>query len=243
MKVLKKRKKHKRGYPVAILLGIEETYSVLWKIFSRIVKPEKTLYLDGSRSNTKALYNFHESTINALRPTLKEGTRSIIIVSPQKTNFSIEFTEHIRQHHKWLIQGPNKAEFAEIIGSATNRSHVYKLTRSPIFQQIINLTTAEETENLIEILEKRLNTSKNENRIVFSLEEIETLIINKHKPGRIKPEYLLLTDKYLSESKEKNRLHRVMQIAANRKVKIRVVNVESPAGTRLSQLGGIVGIG
>jgi len=242
VKVLKKRKKHKRGYPIAILVGIEETHSVIWKIFSRIVKPIKTLYLEGTRSNPKALYNFHELTINTLRPPLKEGTRSIILVSPQKTTFSIEFAEHIRHHHKWLIQGPNKAEFAEITGSATKLSHVYKLTRSPIFQQIINLITAEETENLIELLEKLLNTSENENCIIFSLEEIETQIINKNKPDRI-PEYLLITDKYLSESKEKSRLHRLMQIAANRKIKIRVVNAESPAGTRLSQLGGIVGMG
>lgn len=243
MKVLKKRKKQRRGYPVAILVGIEETHSVLWKIFSRIVKPEKTLELDGYRNNPKALYNFHESIIDALRPSLKEGTRSVILVSPPKTTFVTEFAVHVRRHHKWLIQGQNKAVFSEMTGSASKISHVAKLTKSPIFQQIIDLTGAEETENLITILEKRLNSSEEKKRVLFSIDEVEILIINKQKTSRIKPEYLLLTDKYLQESQEKNRLHRLMQVAKNRKVKTRVVSVESSAGIRLSQLGGIVAIG
>jgi hypothetical protein len=57
---LKPKKGYKRGYPVAILAGLEETHAVLWKVFSKVVKPEKTLDIDGTRSNPKALYNFHE---------------------------------------------------------------------------------------------------------------------------------------------------------------------------------------
>ncbi len=221
-------------------MGIEETFSVLWKVFSRVVKPEKTITLEGSRSNSKDLYNFHESIVNALRPTLKEGVRSIILVSPAKTTFIVEFAEHVTQHHKWLVQGSNKAVFSQMTGSASNLSQVAKLAKSSIFRKIINLTAEAETENLIEVLEKRLNSSEERSRVLFSLEEVETVVLSKHKPGRLKPEYLLLTDKYLSESLEKNRLLRLMQIAANRKVKTRVVNDESPAGIRLSQLGGIV---
>ncbi len=66
------------------------------------------------------------------------------------------------------------------------------------------------------------------------------MILNQQNTTRPKPEYLLVTDKYLSDNREKNRLHRLMQIAKNRKVKTRIVNVESPAGLRLTQLGGIV---
>jgi stalled ribosome rescue protein Dom34 len=240
VKVLKQRKRYRRGYPNAILAGMEETYSVLWKIFSRVVKPEKTIGLEGSRSNSKDLFNFHESIVNALRPTLKEGVRSVILVSPAKTTFAAEFSKHVRQHHKWLVQGPNKAVFSQMTGLASNLSQVAKLTNSSIFRQIINLTAAEETESLIEVLEKRLNSSEEKSRVLFSLEEVETMVLRKHKPGRFKPEYLLLTDKYLSDSREKNRLLRLMQIAANRKVKTRVVKAESSAGVRLLQLGGIV---
>jgi stalled ribosome rescue protein Dom34 len=76
--------------------------------------------------------------------------------------------------------------------------------------------------------------------VFFSLEEAENLILKRYKPGRPKPEYLLLTDKYLADTHQKNRLHRLMQIAANKQVKTRIVNAESPAGLRLTQLGGIV---
>jgi len=237
---LKPKKAYKRGYPVAFLAGLEETHAVLWKVFSKVVKPEKTLTIVGTRNNPKALYNFHESIINALRPTLKEGVRSIILASPAKTNYAQEFTDHVRQHHTWLIQGPNKAAFSEITGPANTPTQVAALTRTQAFRQLICETTAEETENLIEILEKRLSTSEKNDLVLFSLEEAEALILNQQNTSRPKPEYLLLTDKYLSDNREKNRLHRLMQIAANRKVKTRVVNAESPAGVRLTQIGGIV---
>jgi stalled ribosome rescue protein Dom34 len=238
--VLKPKKRYKRGYPVAILLGLEEDTAVLWKVFSNVVKPENTLHINVTRNNPKALYNFHESIINALRPTLKEGVRSIILASPARTNHNQEFINHVCEHHKWLTQGPNKAAFSKITGSASTPSQVAALTRTPMFHQIICETTAEETENLIEILEKRLNASDKNNFVLFSLEEAENLIFNQQKPARPKPEYLLLTDRYLADNREKNRLHRLIQIATNRNIKTRIINAESPAGLRLTQLGGFI---
>jgi stalled ribosome rescue protein Dom34 len=237
---LKPKKRYKRGYPVAILLGLEEDTAFLWKVFSNVVKHEKTLQINGTRNNPKALYNFHESIINALRPTLTEGVRSIIVASPPRTSHNQEFINHICEHHKWLTQSPNKAAFSKTTGSARTPSQVTALTRSPLFRQIICETTAEETENLIGILENRLNASDNNNLVLFSLEEAENLILKRQKPSRPKPEYLMLTDRYLGENRQKNRLHRLMQIASNRNVKTRIVNAESPAGVRLTQLGGFI---
>jgi len=238
--VLKTKKGYKRGYPVAILAGLEEDHAILWKVFSNVVKHEKTLPLIGTRNDSKALYNFNELIINALRPTLKEGIKSIILASPSRTNYTQEFITHIRGHHAWLAQGSNKAVFSEITGSAGTQSQVAELARTPTFRRLICETTAEETENLIEILEKRLNVSSKNNLVLFSLEEAEYLILGPQKTGRPKPEYLLLTDNYLSNSREKNRLHRLMQIATNRKVKTRIVDAKSTAGQRLAQLGGLV---
>jgi stalled ribosome rescue protein Dom34 len=76
--------------------------------------------------------------------------------------------------------------------------------------------------------------------VLFSLEEAENLILKRQKPSRPKPEYLMLTDRYLADTREKNRLNRLMQIAKNKHVKTRVISAESPAGKRLTQLGGIV---
>jgi stalled ribosome rescue protein Dom34 len=234
------KKRYKRGYPVAILAGIEEDTASLWKIFSNVAKPEKTIHLNGSRTNPKDIYNFHETVINALRPTLKEGVKSIILASPARTSHHQELINHIQQHHKWLTQGPNKASFSTITGSATTPAQVAALTRTPMFRQLINETTQQETENLIEIMEKRINTTSNNNLVLFSLEEAENLILKRQKPNEPKPEYLMLTNKYLAETRQKNRLHRLMQIAANKKVKTRIINAETPAGKRLTQLGGFI---
>jgi stalled ribosome rescue protein Dom34 len=89
-------------------------------------------------------------------------------------------------------------------------------------------------------LEKRLSASGKNNLVAFSLEEAESLILKRQKPGRSKPEYLLLTDSYLVGNREKNRLHRLMQIAQNKNVKTRIIKAKSPAGERLTQLGGLV---
>jgi len=237
---LKTKKGYKRGYPVAILIGIEEDKAVLWKVFSKVVKPENAFPINGTRTNPKTLYNFHEAIINALRPTLKEGVRTVILASPARTNHNQEFINHVHEHHTWLTQGPNKAAFSKITGAASTPSQVAALTRTPAFRQLICETTAEETENLIEILEKRLNASDKNNPVLFSLEEAENLILKRQKPGRPKPEYLMLTDRYLADNREKNRLHRLMQIAKNKNVKTRIIHAESPAGQRLTQLGGIV---
>ncbi|MGD0644805.1 MAG: hypothetical protein ABSA75_07860 [Candidatus Bathyarchaeia archaeon] len=233
-----KPKAYKRGYPVAILAGIENDHTALWQVFSQVAKLQQTITLTANRKDSKAVYNFHESIVNALRPTLKEGVKSIIIVSPAKTNYAQEFLSHIKAHHSWLFQGSNKATFSQITGSASTSSQVATLTKTAVFKQLIQETASEETENLLEILEKRLN--KADNLVFFSLEEAETIILSKQATGKPKPEYLLLTDKYLSGSRQKNRIHRLMQIAKNKTIKTRIINAESTAGTRLTQLGGLV---
>ena len=231
-------KAYRRGYPVAILAGIENDNAALWQVFSQVAKHQQTIPLNGNRSDSKAVYNFHESIVNALRPTLKEGVRSIIIASSAKTNYAQEFQNHIKAHHSWLIQGENRATFSTITGSASTPPQVAALTKTSLFKQLIQETASEETENLLEILEKRLNTA--DNLVLFSLEEAENLILGKQAAGKPKPEYLLLTDNYLSNSRQKNRVHRLLQISKNRSVKTRVINAESTAGIRLTQLGGLV---
>lgn len=235
-----KTKGYKRGYPVATLIGLEEDKATLWKVFSKVAKPQSTIHVNGTRNNPKALYNFHESIVNALRATLKEGVRTVVLASPARTTYNREFINHVHRHHTWLTQGPNEAAFSTITGSTSTPAQVYTLARTPEFHKLIYETAVEETENLIEILEKRLSDSDSNNFVLFSLEEAENLILKRQKHGIPKPEYLLLTDRYLAGYREKNRLNRLMQIAENREVKTRVINVESPAGKRLTQLGGIV---
>jgi stalled ribosome rescue protein Dom34 len=233
-----KPKNYKRGYPVAVLVGIEQDHAALWHIFSQVAKQQQTIPLNGDRKDQKAIYNFHETIINALRPVLKEGVRSIIVASPPRTSYAPEFLFHVKSHHAWLLQGTNKASISQITGSASSPSQVAALTKTSTFKELIQENAAEETENLLEILEKRLN--KTDNLVLFSLQEAETLILNPQLPGKPQPEYLMLTDDYLAATRQKNRVNRLMMIAAKNSVKTRVIDAESNAGKRLKQLGGIV---
>ncbi len=233
-----KPKSYRRGYSVAILIGVEQNHAALWQIYSQVAKHQQTIQLDGDRRDQKALYNFHETIINALRPTLKEGVRSIIIASAPRTSYAQDLQNHITAHHTWLLQSTNKASISIIVGSASTPTQVSVLTQKDIFKQLIQENAQQETENLLEILEKKLNSP--DNLVLFSLQEAESLILNPQLPGKPQPEYLLLTDEYLAGSKQKYRVHRLMQIAQNKQVKARVIDAESSAGARLTQLGGIV---
>jgi stalled ribosome rescue protein Dom34 len=219
-------------------VGIESDHAAIWQVFSQVAKQQQIISLGGNRNDAKALYSFHEAIVNALRPTLKEGVRSFIVASPSKTSYAQEFVSHIKAHHSWLIQGTNKAAISTITGSASSPQQVAVLTKTGTFKESISETTAQETENLLEILEKRLNAS--DNMVLFSLQEAENFIFNPQGEGKPKPEYLMLTDEYLAKNRQKYRVQRLMQVAANSGVKTRVINAESTAGSRLTQLGGIV---
>jgi len=233
-----KQKNYRRGYPVAILIGTEQDHASLWQVFSQVAKHQQTIHLNGDRKDKKTLYNYHETIINALRPTIKEGVRSIIVSAPSRTSYAQDLLTHISAHHSWLLQGQNKASFAQIIGSADTPPQVSELTKTAVFEQKIQENAEEETENLLEIIEKRLNTS--DNLVLFSLEEAEKTIFEKQTVGKPQPDYILMTDNYLSNSQQKKRLNRLIQIAQNKKIKVRVINAESNAGLRLTQLGGLI---
>jgi stalled ribosome rescue protein Dom34 len=232
------QKRFRRGYPVAVLLGVEHNQAAIWKIFSNVAKPEKTITLIGERKDQKALYKFHEDIINALRPSIKEGVKSVIVASPSKTSYSQEFLAHAKGHHSWLFLGESKVSFSQITGSAATPPQVAALTRTAQFKELIQQTTTEETENIQGILEKRLSTA--DKYVLYSLVEAEDAVFGTQAVGKPTPEYLFLTDSYLAGTRQKNRLHRLMQVAQNKQIKTRIVSVESSAGARINQLGGIV---
>lgn len=237
-----KRHGYKRGYPVAVLVGLEESSAVLWQVFSNVVKPYASVKLEGRRKDEGALYSFHESIVNVIRPVLNEGVRSIVIAAPAKTSFASQFLEHVRRHHAYLVQGngPHATSFRELTGSACQIHEVANLVKTETFHELIGQSTSEEADCLVETLEKRLNAVDDGAVAVFSLEEAEDLIYSQWKRGSLRPDYLMLTDRYLADSKDKNRIHRLLQISKNKNVKTRIVSAETSAGKRLSQLGGLV---
>lgn len=75
-------KSYRRGYSVAVLIGLEQDHAAVWQIFSNVAKQQQTVPLNGGRSDSKAVYSFHEAIVNAIRSTLKEGVKSIIVAAP-----------------------------------------------------------------------------------------------------------------------------------------------------------------
>lgn len=237
---MKRKRGYKRGYPVALLLGFEEKSALLWQVFSHVARLHFVLKLNGKRTDEKALYNFHESIFDALRPILEEGVRSIVVMAPMKTTYATDFLNHVHKHHTYLTQpkNPNRVTLAELIGSADRSFKVAELVKTKEFHRIIAETTTEEADNIVKALEKHLSDG---NAIVlFSLEEIEGMIYDQQRHGGLRTKYLMLTDKYLSDHREKNRINRLMQVSRNNQVKTRIVKSETPAGKRISQFGGIV---
>ena len=213
---------------------------MLWRIFSNVVKPLVTVRLGGVRSDEKALYSFHEAIVDALRSVLKEGVRSIVVAAPLKTDFIDVFLDHVRKHDAWLVQwkGPNSATFGVLIGSAGKPHEVAELVKMKAFRDLIGKTTAADADRVMDTLEKWLN--EDDARILYSLKEVEDTICGQCTNGKVKPEYLMLTDEYLQKSRERNRVNRLLQISNNKNVKTVIVVADTPAGKRLMQLGGLV---
>ena len=238
----KRKQRYRRGYPVAVLVGFEADHAMLWRVFSRVVKPSIRLELDGRRADEKVLYNFHESVVDALKPVLKEGVKSVVVAAPARTAYTTDFMEHVRKHHRYLIQSKNanSANFAELVGSADSRANVAELVKTTQFTRIVAETTSEEADSIVNILEKHLYRSGDSAVVLYSLKEIEDTIYDRNRKDEFVNAHLLLTDQYLAGSRNKNRIHRLLQIAQNKKVKTRVVDAETAAGSRISQFGGII---
>ena len=223
-------------------MGFEENRAVLWQVFSNAVKPHLTVELGGRRTDKKTLYNFHESMIDALRPVLEEGVRSVIVTAPVKTTYAADFMDHVQRHHSYLLRSKrqNRASFAELVGIAGQSHNVAELVKTEEFRKLIAETTSGEADHIVDALDERILGINSNSVVLYPLREIEAMIYGPKGQHKLRMSHLVLTDKYLAFSKEKDRVHRLLQISKNRKVKTRVINAETSAGKRISQFGGIV---
>lgn len=238
----KRKRGYRRGYPVALLVGFEEHHAVLWQVYSNVAKQLLTLEIGGRRTDQKAMYNFYEAVIDALRPVLGEGVRSVIVTAPVKTTYAADFMSHVRIHHAYLLQSKrqNRAAFTELAGSADQPHNVTELVKTKRFRRLIAETTSGEADHIVDALNERLFGVDSDSIVLYTLREIEDVIYGSKGQTNLRSGYLMLTDEYLAVSKEKDRIHRLLQISKNKKVKTRIVKTETPAGQRISQFGGVV---
>ncbi len=231
----RRRRGYRRGYPVAVLIEFDRSRAVLWRVFSQVVKPHSTI--EAPRGGKKAHYNYHEAVVNALRPILKEGVGSVVVVAPARTNYVKVFLDHVSKHQPWMTRGAGSATFTGIVGSATTQEEVSALVRTGEVQRAIGTSAEGEADRIKGLLESRL-ARDDASPILYSLYEIEELIFDQRVKGRPEPEHLILTDRFLAA--HRRRAQRLMEASRSRGVKAYVVGVKTAAGQRVEQLGGMV---
>jgi stalled ribosome rescue protein Dom34 len=126
-----------------------------------------------------------------------------------------------------------------LVGSAGEVHEVADLVRTKAFQDLISKTTSADADRNVGTLEKWLGNEEGE-IVLYSLKEVEDLVYGGWANGKVKPEHLMLTNRYMSNVKVRNRVNRLLQIANNNNVKTVIVDADTPAGNRLTQLGGLV---
>ena len=244
-----KGNRQKRGYPLAILIGLEDMKAVFWKVFSEVVKPDITIKRGRKRVNQdpKQLYSFHELIVDALRPIVRAGNKSFVLINPPKTKHGQELMEHIKKHHDWLIKdGRDSISFGIIEGSAENIGRVSYLVQQDEFKEVLGVTTNDESEKIMNTFESRILSIKDKSEVFYTLKEIEGFIgvSKKKKSAKIQPvikvEYIILTDRFLDEHQQKQRIHRLLQIASNKSIKTKIIDAESDAGIRVDKFGGLI---
>ena len=223
------RRRRKRGYPLAVLIGLEDTKSHIWDIYSKSIKPDTV-----NKKETNQ-YNYYEAIIDNLRPKIKQGVKTILVASSNEDNYE-EFYQHIKKHQHWLIGGYelNQVTLEYVEGDAADRDAVVELIEESGLQDTIREASREDIKRVMGVLEKRLGTPKGIDTLLFTLSEVEDAVYGED----LQPEYILLTNDY--QRRHRRRSHRLLQIAQNKGIKSMIVETNTPMGKRLTQFGGLI---
>jgi stalled ribosome rescue protein Dom34 len=242
-------KKKPKGFPVAIAVSLTENRANLWILHSRKVTPGGTLKNAHRRSNLPELYKFHEGIVDLLRPHIKEGTRTVIMICPPKSVYFAEFMGHLTKHHGWLVRpnSPNVTSFSEFAGTAADLETMRELVNTEAFQLLLNEAYDTEGETLVELLEKRFKAPGMEEQFFYTLDQIEQLLVDgKTEAGYnvvgtdSTAEYLLFAENFYQRQKSHARVQRCIQLAKNQGFRVKILKEESEAGQKVASFGGVV---
>jgi hypothetical protein len=222
--------KRRRGYPVAVLIGLGNDGAYLWDVYSESVKPGGTLTSAGSD------YSLYEAVVDQLRPRVREGVKTIVVASEDRHLYQ-SFLVHVERHHAWLTRGweMNTVTFTYLQGRAETAKEVRATAASSGFNLILRDASEGGLDAVMGVLEKRLNTPEGIDSLLLSLDDVEAGVY-----GEDPPEFILLTEGYAR--RHRSRVQRLTQVAGNRGIKTRTVPTDSLHAPRLEQLGGIVGM-
>ena len=221
------RRGRRRGYPVAVLIGLEGLKAHFWNVFSQSVR--KGQVLQGENE-----YNFYESIVDQLRPGFKQGLKTILVATPNEKEYK-RFMEHIRKHQGWMLKGYslNIVTFEYLAEEATELLAVQELVRKGDFRSKLAEVSSGDISQVMNHLEKLLNDPKGIETLLFTLREVENAVY-----GDTPVEYILITE--AMNRRFGRRTNRLLQIAQNKKIQTRIIARGNPAESRIVQLGGLV---
>jgi len=211
-----------------MLVGLEGSQAFTWNIYSESVKP-------GGRIRGDDEYNFYEGIVDVLRPGIREGVKTILVAAPDERDYE-KFMDHIGKHQGWLLRGwsLNTVAFERIPEPAMSADQVRDLVKSDGFKGRLSDATRGDIRRVMGVLEKRLSDPEGIETLLFALGDVEDAVYG----GERSPEYILVTEVF--RSKNRGRAGRLLQVAANKGVRTRIVRADTSAGARISQFGGLV---
>nr|MDO8115001.1 hypothetical protein [Candidatus Sigynarchaeota archaeon] len=239
------RNRRRRGYPLALLLGIEKQRAMAWNVYSESIAPAFTerLQQKGSAGTANPQFNYFEAIVAKLKPIFSTGLKTLVIASPRNSTFANDFVAHLRKHHAYLMKegSSQKIHTGTVDGEAKDVQSTLAVVKSDAFRTITASTVDQETTAIIELFDSCINNPSSLVKIGFTIDEIiqllEALREDDENPA---PEYIIMTDVFYAGHKNDPLFQRVMSIAKNIKIKTRVIQLKTEAGARVAQLGGLV---
>jgi stalled ribosome rescue protein Dom34 len=219
-------KRGRRGYPTAILIGLDQNTANVWLVFSESIKQGKMLTREGS--DEKASYRHAEDIVEAVRALIPEGFNQLILASPERTRHASELFEHINRRHGWLIK---RLTVKALQGKAVTATDVVQLVKTNRIQESVEEAAGETNERIMDRLEKALNGG----HVLFTVQELGDAMHAERNP-----EFILITEKFDAANRGSRRYQSLIQRAKNMRATVTILRPDAPASPRLEQLGGFV---
>ena len=219
-------RKGRRGYPTAILIGLDNQSANIWLVYSESLKQGKTITKIGN--DEKPAYKHYEEIVEAIRTLLPEGFNQLLIASTEKYTRKSGFIEYINRSHNWLTK---KLTVKLLDKKAVTKMDVLQLVKMNIIQESVAEAAIESNENVMERLEKALNSGD----VLFTVEELSYALRDEAMP-----EFILVTEKFDNSWRGNRRYQSMIQRVKNMKATFTIIKHDTPANVRLEQLGGFI---
>ena len=234
----------RRGYPVALLLGVEDRRATMWMVNSESIAPAGNVHAGqkGGRNTTNPRYNYFDDIVKALKPIFSTGVKTLVIAGPKNTSLASDFLSHVQKHHAYLFKKGSAIAInaSTIEGEASNVQSALALVKGDAFRKITASTVDQEMNSTLELLDACINNPSGAVKICYTIDEIDQVFLAMKDDEGPVPEYILMTDQFYALHKNEAQFQRIYALAKRFKVKTRVIQQKTDAGARVAQLGGLV---